>query len=85
MKTCPYCQSELAWKTVKYRWSDSKKWYQFSNEPYVVSHCGVCDNQLVKEFNQRWYYQLASSLFLLTIVLAIIFSAEMSAERKQGK
>ena len=84
MKTCPYCKSELSWRAVKYTRPNGKKWYQYSNSPLLVRSGAYCQNELVAEPNERWYYKLASWVYLFAFVLLIILGGELSNYLRYG-
>jgi hypothetical protein len=82
MKSCPYCESELNWKTVKFVRPAGTKWYQYSGEPFLRRTCSYCRNELVQEFNEHWRYKVASLIYLPLLVLGYIFVKNLSLESK---
>jgi len=50
-----------------------QKWYAVSSEPLFKILCPVCKKEIVKEYNQKWYYSLNSLLIFFYYMFSIFF------------
>ena len=81
MKACPYCKTALNRKTIKTTRLGNRRWFENSTQPFLQKVCSSCGDEVVKKFNDRWYY-VVGRLSLFAYPLIVMLGQTLSYEVK---